>query len=93
MTNWDHITDVVVVGTGGGGMTAALVAAQAGLGTLMIEKTEYYAVRLPSPVVDYSFLVGFESYLDWISQKQGNFRQTTGFYSIHNRTPLHFEVR
>ena len=31
MTNWDHTTDVVIVGTGGGGMTAALVAKQAGL--------------------------------------------------------------
>lgn len=42
MTSWNHTADVIVVGTGGGGMTAALVAAQAGLETLMIEKTEYY---------------------------------------------------
>ncbi len=42
MTNWDHTTDVIVVGSGGGGMTAALVAAQAGLETLLIEKTEFY---------------------------------------------------
>lgn len=42
MTHWDHTTDVVVVGTGGGAMTAALVAKQAGLDVLMIEKTEYY---------------------------------------------------
>ncbi len=42
MTSWDHTADVIVVGTGGSGMTAALVAAQAGLDTLMIEKTEYY---------------------------------------------------
>lgn len=42
MTNWDHTSDVVVVGTGGGGMTAALVAKQAGLDVLMIEKSEYY---------------------------------------------------
>lgn len=42
MSNWDHTTDVVVVGTGGGGMTAALVAKQAGLDVLMVEKSEYY---------------------------------------------------
>lgn len=42
MTNWDHTTDVVVVGTGGGGMTAALVARQAGLDVLMVEKSAYY---------------------------------------------------
>ena len=42
MTHWDHTTEVLVVGTGGGAMTAALVAKQAGLDVLMIEKTEYY---------------------------------------------------
>lgn len=42
MANWDYTTDVLVVGTGGGAMTAALVAKQAGLDVLMIEKTEYY---------------------------------------------------
>ncbi|MCS6888031.1 MAG: FAD-binding protein [Chloroflexus sp.] len=42
MAHWDYTTDVVVVGTGGGAMTAALVAKQAGLDVLMIEKTEYY---------------------------------------------------
>ncbi len=42
MTNWDHTTEVLVVGAGGGAMTAALVAKQAGLDVLVIEKTEYY---------------------------------------------------
>lgn len=42
MTNWDYTTDVIVVGTGGGGMTAALVAKQAGLDVLLVEKSEYY---------------------------------------------------
>ena len=42
MTNWDYTTDLLVVGSGGGGMTAALVAAQAGLSTLLIEKAEHY---------------------------------------------------
>lgn len=42
MTNWDYTTDVLVIGSGGGGMTAALVAKQAGLDALLIEKTEYY---------------------------------------------------
>ncbi|MCB8929449.1 MAG: FAD-binding protein [Ardenticatenaceae bacterium] len=42
MTKWDYTTDVLVVGSGGGGMTAALVAKQAGLDTLLVEKTEAY---------------------------------------------------
>ncbi len=42
MINQDYTTDVLVVGSGGGGMTAALVAAQAGLATLIIEKAECY---------------------------------------------------
>ena len=31
MTNWNYTTDVLIVGSGGGGMTAALVAKKAGL--------------------------------------------------------------
>ena len=42
MTKWDYTKDVVVVGTGGGGMTAALTAAKAGLDTLVIEKNPHY---------------------------------------------------
>ena len=42
MTNWDYTTDVLVVGSGGGAMTAALVAKQTGFEVLIIEKTEYY---------------------------------------------------
>lgn len=42
MTKWDHTVDVLVIGSGGGGMTAALVSAQAGLNALLIEKTEFY---------------------------------------------------
>ena len=42
MNNWDYTTDVLVVGSGGGAMAAALVAKQAGLEVLVIEKTEYY---------------------------------------------------
>lgn len=36
--NWDEEYDFVVVGSGGGGMAAALTAADAGLRTLMVEK-------------------------------------------------------
>lgn len=46
MAHWDLTQDVVVVGTGGGGMTAALVAAQAGLAVLVVEKPPFYAVQM-----------------------------------------------
>ena len=42
MTSWDYETDLVVVGSGGGGMTAALTAKLEGLDSLVLEKTEYY---------------------------------------------------
>lgn len=35
---WDHEVDFAVVGSGGGGMTAALAAADAGQDTLVVEK-------------------------------------------------------
>ncbi len=39
---WDHTTDVLVVGSGGGGMTAALVARDRGADVLVIEKDTLY---------------------------------------------------
>jgi 3-oxosteroid 1-dehydrogenase len=39
---WDEEVDVIVVGSGAGGMTAALCAAGEGLKALVIEKSEYY---------------------------------------------------
>ena len=42
MTRWDYETDLLVVGSGGGGMTAALVGKLEGMETLIIEKTEYF---------------------------------------------------
>jgi len=42
MTIWNHEVDVLIVGSGGGGMTAALVASQADLNTLVIEKSAGY---------------------------------------------------
>lgn len=41
-TNWDEEIDLLIVGSGGGGMTAALVAKSLGLDVLVIEKTEFY---------------------------------------------------
>ncbi|MFC1878570.1 FAD-binding protein [Chloroflexota bacterium] len=41
-TEWDLQVDLIVVGSGGGGMTAALVGKSLGLHTLLIEKTDFY---------------------------------------------------
>jgi 3-oxosteroid 1-dehydrogenase len=42
MDNQSYETDILIIGSGGGGMTAALVAHDAGLRTLIVEKTPYY---------------------------------------------------
>ena len=42
MKNWDCETEVLIVGSGGGGMTASLVAKEAGLDVLLIEKSDKY---------------------------------------------------
>lgn len=39
---FDHVVDVLVVGSGGGGMTAALTAEAAGLDTLVVEKSAFF---------------------------------------------------
>lgn len=40
--DFDHVVDVLVVGSGAGGMTAALTAASCGLDTLVIEKSSQF---------------------------------------------------
>ena len=40
--NWDHSADIVVVGSGAGALTAALVAAIDGASVLIVEKGEHY---------------------------------------------------
>ncbi|MER7015263.1 FAD-binding protein [Saccharopolyspora sp. NPDC000359] len=42
MTTWDHEFDFVIVGSGGGGMTAALTATDAGLSAVVVEKGAMY---------------------------------------------------
>jgi len=42
MTDWDFTTDLLVMGSGAGAMTAALVARQEGLDVLVAEKTEHF---------------------------------------------------
>ncbi|MFC6723234.1 FAD-dependent oxidoreductase [Halobium palmae] len=42
MVEWDHTTDVVIVGSGAGGMVSALYAADNGLDALVLEKSETY---------------------------------------------------
>ncbi|HKI39973.1 MAG: FAD-binding protein [Mycobacterium sp.] len=39
---FDHVADVLVVGSGGGGMTAALTAHAAGLDVLVVEKSSHF---------------------------------------------------
>ncbi|OBG65078.1 FAD-binding protein [Mycobacterium sp. E3339] len=39
---FDHVVDVLVVGSGGGGMTAALTANAAGLDSLVVEKSSFF---------------------------------------------------
>lgn len=39
---FDHVVDVLIVGSGGGGMTAALTAQAAGLDALVVEKSPYF---------------------------------------------------
>ncbi len=39
---FDHVVDVLVVGSGGGGMTAALTANASGLDALVVEKSPYF---------------------------------------------------
>lgn len=39
---FDHVVDVMIVGSGGGGMTAALTAASCGLDALVIEKSPQF---------------------------------------------------
>ncbi len=42
LDSFDHVVDVLVVGSGGGGMTAALTAHAAGLDALVLEKSPYF---------------------------------------------------
>lgn len=42
MTETEHVVDVLVIGSGGGGMTAALAADAHGLDTLVVEKSAYF---------------------------------------------------
>ncbi|MEV7042709.1 FAD-dependent oxidoreductase [Amycolatopsis sp. NPDC051061] len=41
MAGWDHEADLLVLGSGAAGLTAAVVAAHAGLSTLVAEKSEW----------------------------------------------------
>ncbi|HUH70329.1 MAG TPA: FAD-binding protein [Mycobacterium sp.] len=42
MNGFDHVVDVLIVGSGGGGMTAALTADASGLDALVVEKSSYF---------------------------------------------------
>jgi 3-oxosteroid 1-dehydrogenase len=40
--SFDHVVDVLIIGSGGGGMTAALAADASGLDTLVVEKAAHF---------------------------------------------------
>ncbi|WAC94191.1 FAD-binding protein [Mycobacterium sp. Aquia_213] len=42
MNGFDHVVDVLIVGSGGGGMAAALTAHASGLDALVVEKASYF---------------------------------------------------
>lgn len=42
MDGFDHVVDVLIVGSGGGGMAAALTAHACGLDALVVEKSSYF---------------------------------------------------
>jgi 3-oxosteroid 1-dehydrogenase len=42
MNKWEDSTDILVVGSGGGGMTAAVVAKDQGSQVILIEKASLY---------------------------------------------------
>lgn len=42
MQKWDYNVDIVVIGSGGGGLTAALAAQDSGCSTLVLEKSPFY---------------------------------------------------
>lgn len=42
MTDWDAVTDVVIVGSGGGALTGAFVSASEGMRTLVLESTDKF---------------------------------------------------
>jgi succinate dehydrogenase/fumarate reductase flavoprotein subunit len=47
--NWDHGIDLLVAGSGGGGMTAALVAKMGEIEALVLEKTEFFGGSRVTP--------------------------------------------
>jgi 3-oxosteroid 1-dehydrogenase len=42
LNGFDHVVDLLIVGSGGGGMAAALTAHASGLDTLVVEKSSYF---------------------------------------------------
>jgi len=86
MCRWDYEYDFVAVGSGCGGMTAALVAKLNGLNSLVIEKTEYYggstALSGGGVWVPANYLMAEAGIADSISNGLTYMEQTVG-----NRTP------
>ena len=55
MTTWDSTVDLVIVGSGGGGMVAALTAAEPGRARWCSRSRSGSAARRPCPVASSGF--------------------------------------
>ncbi len=87
MTSWDHEVDLVVVGSGCAGMTAALTGKLEGLNSLIVEKSEVYggstAISGGGIWVPNNYLMAEAGISDSLDKARTYMKNTVG-----DRTPL-----